>query len=415
MEGGTGLLITAWEVPPRPPAPPARTEVGCGSLLDVMQDAVRGVAARKGAQEALRESEATLRLLAEAMPQIVCVLTPEGGVEYVNRTWIAFSGLDLQGTQAAGWPGVLHPDDLAAARACRLRLLKQRTPQELELRYRAADGSYRWFLSRLAPVVAGDRVLRFVGAAMDIEARRQAEDTLRDEDRHKDQFLGLLSHELRNPLAPIRNSVWLLRHGPEAQRERSLRIIERQTEHLTRLVDELLDVTRIARGKVQLRTEPLDLRDLVRRAGEDFRSVVEEHGVGFRVELPDRPVEVRADATRVGQVIGNLLANAAKFTRPGDEVRVSLAAVGEAAEIRVADTGAGIEPSLLPRVFEAFVQADRTLARTEGGLGLGLALVKGLVELHGGKVAAQSEGSGRGSVFTVSLPLVTARDRVSLP
>jgi PAS domain S-box-containing protein len=370
------------------------------------------VAERRRLEDALRATEEKLRLLANAMPQLVCVLLPDGSAEYVNPSWIAFSGLDLAATNRAGWEQVLHPDDVPAARECRRLALKLLAPQDVELRYRAADGTFRWFLSRLAPVVEDGRVARMVGSAIDIEDRRRAEaalqeanQRLREADRRKDDFLGILSHELRSPLAPIRNSVYVLRHAGGAQAERALHVIERQTAHLTRLVDDLLDVTRIARGKMQLRSERIDLRDVARRTGEDFRSLMEDRGVAFGVLLPEERVWVHADATRLAQVTANLLHNAAKFTRPGDAVTLSLDVVGDAACIRVRDTGAGIDPALLPTVFDAFVQVDRTLARAEGGLGLGLALVRGIVELHGGSVAAESAGKGRGTEFTVRLPL----------
>jgi PAS domain S-box-containing protein len=384
-------------------------------------DPQKDAAAQEGADEALRDSEQRFRLLAEAMPQIVCMITPDGAVEYVNPTWIAFSGLDLAGAARAGWERIVHPDDLGAAAECRRRCLKTLKPQDVELRYRAADGTYRWFLSRLAPVVVGDRAARLVGAAMDIDDRKRAEEalrqseararamgeTLREADRRKDEFLGMLSHELRNPLAPIRNSVYILRHADPAseQAQRARDVIERQAEHLTRLVDDLLDVTRIARGKVSLRRARADLRELMLRAADDFRSVLRDRGVSFELDACRERLWSEVDPTRITQVMGNLLHNASKFTRAGDTVTVRLGAVNGAAELRVRDTGAGIDPALLPHVFEAFVQGERTLARTEGGLGLGLALVKGIVELHGGSVHVESAGRGAGAQFIVRLPL----------
>ncbi len=284
--------------------------------------------------------------------------------------------------------------------------LKRLAPQDVELRYRAADGTYRWFLSRLAPVVEEGRVVRLVGAAMDLSARREMEEALRHADRRKDEFLGMLSHELRNPLAPIRSATWVLRHAEGTEQARRARdVIERQTEHLTRLVDDLLDVTRIARGKIELRRARLDLCDLVRRTAEDLRSELEDRRIAFRVSLPDEGLVAEVDATRIAQVIGNLLHNAAKFTSAGDAVSLALRRAGDCAELEVTDTGAGIAADLLPRVFEPFVQGEGSLARTQGGLGLGLALVKGIAELHGGTVRAESGGDRRGATLTVRLPL----------
>jgi PAS domain S-box-containing protein len=238
---------------------------------------------------------------------------------------------------------------------------------------------------------------------------------LRESDRRKDEFLGMLSHELRNPLAPIRNSAYVLRMAPPGsdQARRACEVIERQTEHLTRLVDELLDVTRIARGKIELRHARVDLREVVQRAAEDHRRILEDRGVAFRTELPEAKLWADADATRITQVVGNLLHNAGKFTRHGGEVLLSLRIVERQAELRVRDTGAGIDPALLPQLFVPFVQGERTLARTEGGLGLGLALVKGLVELHGGSVGAASAGEGKGAEFMVRLPLAADGKRPS--
>ncbi len=245
-----------------------------------------------------------------------------------------------------------------------------------------------------------------------VRALRESEQSLREADRRKDEFLGMLSHELRNPLTPIRNSIYILEHADPTgeQAARARKVIGRQTEHLTRLVDDLLDVTRIARGKIQLRRSRLDLREVVLGAADDLRLMMDERGIAFRTVLSGAKVWADADGTRITQVIGNLLHNAAKFTRRGDEVILSLRALEGEAEIAVHDTGAGIDPSLLPHVFEAFVQGDRTLARTEGGLGLGLALVKGITEMHGGTVRVESAGTGKGAGFVVRLPLADAAD-----
>jgi signal transduction histidine kinase len=227
-------------------------------------------------------------------------------------------------------------------------------------------------------------------------------------DRRKDEFLAVLSHELRNPLAPIRNSVYILNHfDPGSDQARHAReIIERQTHHIARLVDDLLDVTRIARGKIELRRERVDLVELLGRTIQDYTSIFQQFGIALTTQLPAGPLWANVDATRISQLVGNLLQNAAKFTPAAGKVELSLRAVNGCAEILVSDTGAGIPPELASELFEPFMQGKQSLARTEGGLGLGLALVKGIVELHGGSVCAHSEGLGKGSTFTVRIALL---------
>ncbi len=243
-------------------------------------------------------------------------------------------------------------------------------------------------------------------------ARAEAERLLREAkeaDRKKDEFLAMLAHELRNPLAPITNAVHLQRQPglPEDERGRVQDMLERQVKHLGRIVDDLLDVTRITRGKIELRRERVDFARLVREAVEDHRAMLEGNRLEAVADVPGEPMWVRADRTRLSQVVGNLLQNAAKFTDPGGRVAVRLTVdrKTQQAVVMVEDTGIGIDAALLPRVFEMFTHADRTLDRSRGGLGLGLALTKGLVELHGGRVAAASEGLGKGAQFTVRLPL----------
>ena len=227
-------------------------------------------------------------------------------------------------------------------------------------------------------------------------------------DRRKDEFLAMLSHELRNPLAPIRNSIYILgRVEPASQHAlRARQVIERQIQHVTRLVDDLLDVTRIARGKIQLRLERVNLADLVRRTAEDQSTVFESLDVDLATNVPELPVWVIVDPTRIAQMIGNLLRNAAKFTPAAGRVALRLQVVEECVEIRVSDTGAGIDPELLPELFEPFAQGKQSLARTDGGLGLGLALVKSIIKLHHGTVEVTSGDFGKGSTFIVRLPRV---------
>jgi PAS domain S-box-containing protein len=253
---------------------------------------------------------------------------------------------------------------------------------------------------------------------VDLTEQVRTAEALRENDRRKDEFLALLGHELRNPLAPIRNAVHILEQAgqDEALLERTREMIDRQVAHMTRLVDDLLDISRISQGKILLRRERLDLVELVRHAVEDHRGELESGGLGLDLDLPPQPSEplwVEGDRIRLSQMLGNLLHNAGKFTDPGGRVTVELAVDppgerAEWAEVVVRDTGIGMDPEMLERLFETFSQADRSLARSRGGLGLGLALVHGLAGLHGGEVSAASEGLGRGSRFTLRLPLASA-------
>ena len=252
---------------------------------------------------------------------------------------------------------------------------------------------------------------------VDITEQVRTAQELREAGRKKDDFLAMLGHELRNPLAPIRNAVQILRqaghHEPVLEKARDM--IDRQVSHMTRLVDDLLDVSRISRGKILLHRERLDLTKLVRDTAEDHRRDLEAGGLALDLDLPTEPLWVEGDATRLAQALGNLLSNAGKFTDPGGRVfvevkTVDLRAGGDRAEIVVQDTGIGIEPEMLENLFETLSQADRTLARSRGGLGLGLALVKGLMDLHGGEVEAASEGLGRGSRFTLRLPFAADQE-----
>jgi signal transduction histidine kinase/ActR/RegA family two-component response regulator len=239
-------------------------------------------------------------------------------------------------------------------------------------------------------------------------------DALRQADAHKDEFLGLLAHELRNPLTPISNCVELLSrrsNDPHAV-ARVEDILARQVRHMTHLVDDLLDVTRVARGKVVLKRERLNLIELVNQCVDDHRVALERAGLVLAVNLPEVPIHVDGDHTRICQVFSNLLGNAIKFCPPGSSISidVTLDAPQRRVAIHVTDTGEGIEPALLTRIFEPFFQSDNDLARTNGGLGLGLALARGLVDLHGGHIEARSEGKGRGAEFVVSLPLADTAD-----
>ena len=244
-----------------------------------------------------------------------------------------------------------------------------------------------------------------VAAQAGEHARRMAAE---EADRRKDAFLGMLAHELRNPLGPIRNATHLLQQyesdDPRLTQLRS--IIDRQVTHMTKLVDDLLDSTRLASGKMLLRKERCDIARITRHTAEDYRSIFESHGLKLALDVPSSPVWMNGDPTRIRQMVGNLLQNADKFTAAGGEIQVSLRIPADGtAEISVKDTGIGIDAQMLPHIFEVFQQAEQGLDRSRGGLGLGLTLVKGLAGLHGGSCTAASAGIGKGATLTLELPV----------
>jgi PAS domain S-box-containing protein len=295
--------------------------------------------------------------------------------------------------------GTVFEENLRAA-------MERDETRRFEIRGQYTDAWYRMtaFPSREGVTVLGVEITESKRLESELHALNAR---LLEADRRKDEFLATLSHELRNPLAPIRNALYLLdRAEPGGQQARRAKeIANRQVAHLSRLVDDLLDVTRIARGRVELRRASHDLVALAQRTADDHRALMQERGLELVVEAPAHPVVVQGDDVRLAQVLGNLLSNAAKFTPAGGRVTLSITADARRAVIHVRDTGPGIEPELLESIFDPFTQAKQTLARSEGGLGLGLALVKGLVALHGGEVVARNAGDGGGADLVVTLPL----------
>jgi signal transduction histidine kinase len=248
----------------------------------------------------------------------------------------------------------------------------------------------------------------------EITERARVELALKEADRHKDEFLAMLAHELRNPLAPIYNAVQLMRRKSvdDPQLVWSRDVIERQTMHLSRLVDDLLDVSRITRGKINLTKELLDITNLISRAVETTHPLIVERAHDLVIDIPDEPLHVLGDPTRLTQALGNVLSNAAKYTERGGRIKVRVSREGPEVLIRVSDNGEGIPADLLPVIFNLFTQLDRTSGHAQGGLGIGLALVRKLVEMHGGSVTAHSEGAGRGSEFTIRLPFQSATEQI---
>ncbi len=273
---------------------------------------------------------------------------------------------------------------------------------------RAPDPEQCRAIAALLPLLGSNLQTERMALAADghAAAAREAEGRLRDADRRKDEFLAMLAHELRNPLAPISMAAQILKIGPAnpARLQQTCQIIERQVTHMTSLLDDLLDVSRVTGGMVTLARELLDMRQIVDLALEQARPLVNARDHHLTLNLAEHGASVRGDATRLVQIVTNLVNNAAKYTPPGGDIGIKLALRGEQVVLTVRDSGIGIDPALLPHVFELFIQGERSSDRTQGGLGLGLALVKSLAERHGGAVTARSAGLGRGSEFEVALP-----------
>lgn len=370
----------------------------------------RDISERKQAEAALRASEAQFRTLADSIPQLAWVARPDGTVEWLNRRWFDYTGLAPDTPAPGGWIASLDPRDRDRVTDGWQQALDRREPWEDTFRLLRRDGEPRWHLTRAVPV-RDDRggLTRWFGTHTDITERQQMEQALRDSDRRKDEFLAMLAHELRNPLAPVRNALHLLRlPGGEHSSRLAIDVMERQLTHLIRMVDDLLDVSRITRGKVTLRRQTVALADVLADAVETVRAALAARGHRLDLHLPDPPVLLDADSTRLEQVFANLLSNAVKYTEPGGRIAVAAWRDGGDVVVQVSDTGVGIPAELLPHIFDLFTQAERSLDRSQGGLGIGLALVKALVELHGGTVTAHSPGPGQGSEFTVRLPALPA-------
>lgn len=362
-------------------------------------------------RQALRESEQRWRTMAEALPNLVWTDLPDGQCDWLSGQWGKYTGIPEQELLGLRWlERVIHPDDREPTLACWMAACADEADYDLEYRIRRYDGQYRWFKTRGVPVRDDSgRIVYWFGTCTDIEDRKRAEARLQEADRRKDEFLATLAHELRNPLAPIRNALSILRMpGVDAGTVgQSLEMMERQVHHLVRLVDDLLDVSRVMRGKITLHSERLELARAMAHAVETVQPLIADQGHELAVIMPDPSLTVEADPVRLAQIIGNLLANAARYTDRGGRIELDARREGAHAVIRVRDTGIGIAPEALPRIFDLFVQADHAPTRSQAGLGIGLTLVRNLVELHGGTVEARSDGPGRGAEFAVRLPVET--------
>ena len=376
------------------------TDEGIAYVLDIS-----GI---RSAERALKDSEARFQVIANAMPQAVWSTRPDGFHDYYNDQWYAFTGMPYGSTDGEGWNALFHPDDQALAWEKWRHSLRTGEPYEIEYRLRHHTGHYRWVLGRALPVRGEDgTIVRWMGTCTDIHEQKLTQEELKEADRRKDEFLAMLAHELRNPLAPIATAASLLAlAAQEPARVRQVSaVISRQATHMTGLIDDLMDVSRVTRGLVSLEREDLVLSQVIDDAVEQVRPLLESRAHRLELRSAAGGATVNGDRKRLVQVLANILGNAARYTPAGGHIVLSSGIEGGCAVLAVRDNGIGMAPELVVSVFELFYQGKRSPDRSQGGLGIGLALVRSLVELHGGVVAAASEGEGRGSTFTVRLPL----------
>jgi PAS domain S-box-containing protein len=378
--------------------------IGASTIIHDMTEVV-------AAREVLRTSEERFRVMADSAPVLIWMSGPDKRRTWFNKQWLDFVGRPMEKELGDGWAESVHPDDYSRCLETHVTSSDAREPFSTTYRLRRHDGEYRFLLENGVPRHGSEgEFLGYIGSCLDITERQRAEAALQEADRRKEEFLAVLSHELRNPLAPIRMAVGMLHRidPPEPKLQELRDTIERQTVQLTRLLDDLLDVSRIASGKIAIGKECVSLSLAITSAVEAVRPLIDLHGHELRVNAPAEPIYIQGDVARLSQIIANLLNNAAKYTEKGSRIEMTVAREGGEAVIRVKDPGIGISPDQIPRIFEMFAQVDPTLERGQGGLGVGLALTKTLVELHGGRIEAKSAGLGKGSEFIVRLPALPA-------
>ncbi len=392
-----------------------RTSKVVGVNFDIT-DRKRSEQARQHAESKLREAHGLIKAITDNATTAIFMMDGDGATTFMNPAAEAMVGFSFAEVRAQPLHDLVHHfhgddrqvqmDDCCIGKS----ILTQRAVREQEDMF--VDRSGRTFPVRcnVSPIIKNDELAGIVLEVRDISAEKRAQRALEEADRRKDRFLATLAHELRNPLAPIRSALHLLRtdDAPPSSVAWATRLMDRQVTQLVRLIDDLLDISRITLDKMTLRLESARLGDIVERAVETSRPGIEGHGHRFAVELPAAPVFVCADAARLAQVLSNLLNNATKYSDPGATISLSVAVEETMAVISVRDTGKGIRPEFLPHIFRMYAQEDRSAEQGSDGLGIGLALVKKLVHLHHGSVEARSDGLNTGSEFVVRIPLAPA-------
>lgn len=359
---------------------------------------------------AAEAKEQQYSFLAEAIPVQVWTAQPDGALDYVNQSAIEY--FSRPGPQIVGdnWQEVIHPDDLPTCLELWQKSLATGAVYEVEFRLLRADKTYRWHLGRALPMrdATSGRIIRWFGTNTDIDDQKRLYRLAQEANHAKDTFLATVSHELRTPLTSMMGWAELLKLGmlDEKGQQHALDVIEASARAQAQLIGDLLDISRIISGKLRLEVHPTELAPIIEAAMDVVHPAAEARSIHLAARLGRNVGMVSGDPDRLQQVVWNLLSNAVKFTPEGGRVEVALKRAGTHAEIIVRDDGAGISPDFLPHVFERFRQADSTNTRQHGGLGLGLGIVRHLIELHGGTVEAKSAGEGRGATFRIKLPLL---------
>jgi signal transduction histidine kinase len=366
------------------------------------------------AHRVLAASEERLRIALDAGRMGTWELDASSNACHIDELQATLLGLppDTRSVPVERLAALSYPDDEAIVQAAITEALATQVDDDADYAFefrivRPSDRAVRWLMVNGRTIISPDAPPRRIGVSADITERKNAEEALQEADRRKNDFLATLAHELRNPMAPIRNAVELLRlkGGLQPDQNRAADVIDRQARALTRLVDDLLDISRITQNRLELRREPADLSSIVEAAVEASRHLIDGGRHELVVDVPPEPITLLADVTRIAQVISNLLNNAARYSDDRGRVRVNVKRDGAEAVVTVADSGIGIPFEMIGHVFEMFVQVDRQHERGRGGLGVGLALSKQIVEMHSGRITAHSDGPGRGSVFEVRLPV----------
>ena len=370
----------------------------------------------EASKQALEQSERELKLITEVIPQQVWTALPNGKIDYINQRWQEYTGYSLTQIQKRGWSTIIHPEDLPLIKEKWANVIALGQNYHTKARLKGKDGVYRWFLARARALRdSKGNIIKWYGTNTAIHRLKELEDKLRQQtedltkaNQLKDEFLAVVSHELRTPLNPILGWSQLLSSGrlDKKKTATAIAIIERNARLQSQLVDDLLDVSQILRGKLKLNKVPLNLESVIRAAIATVQLAAEAKEIQIETEFEPDVGQVVGDAGRLQQVVWNLLVNAIKFTPEGGRVTVKLARMGGQASIQVRDTGEGIKADFLPYVFDRFRQAEGGSTRKFGGLGLGLAIVRHLTELHEGTVAVKSQGKAKGAEFSVLLPLL---------